>query len=1455
MELAEKKRKELRAALAAGKVNDPITMMIVSIGVSVGSSALQYAMRPKQPMRQVGLMKGTVQIQGSQQGTFIPEVYGAPPTDITFEPGEATTWPTITPNGTYATAGANGSIKKTGGTDQTWDCGAVHGTTVGADDDAFIEACFDISSVFSACAIGFNTDNTPASGQTIGGCPNMEFAVVAGINENGVNQFNEKVLTRNFFVVCNGVRGTDLGAWYSGDVFRVEKRSGKYHLYRGFAEVASFSPPTPSASLYITWAGWRTGFGLQWAHVSVGAVGPAPSAASGGCKIPAGIVWALAPKKHSYVTSSGQGSKKHPEQKVENFYYTIDLRANYCRGPVDLIREYANNDILINNDPRLASASGVYDTNLNTQALVSGAGTTVANGIYIKSGTYGGKPYFLLTGHLPTATFIEAEDGTLNGTAAVFNAVFASGGQGVVGLGQNANNWVQFSVDIPEDGDYKLSFGYQSDSITWSYEIRVDSSLEATVSCPPSGPTAIAVQSTILSLTAGTRVIRFGNESGSCPNLDYIAIVQDEATDPSSYVIKWSDEGSGARWNIFGAAGAYLYKDSEALAVEYPWQVETWATETGGTAPVPEVINYNPNKAVTHTATAPPDAVNPDGTGNAQNSGAMVTTGGDTYSGPDTYSGVVQGGTSGFVVYNGTMTQEPDPTEEANVDGIYGEGSATAYRGKSGIMHATLNLQRWENLVPNFTAVWQHRLYKTLGPIFRSFMLRIVDQNGLPLLGEDDYDISGIEDVTVRGMLIDGRKFAPAEIIDNPEIQDCYNYFTTEGDGKMLFYVNGDEPSELSVTIPESEVGWLDGASDMPEIFPSVTTSYVDETKLARRVTLEYIDPGTNWEHSTQSTQRKVTLGNAENDITVQLTLNPDEARAATSRRMYRDYVAGDKIKFTLSWKYLYLYPGYKITIPTQSGLTYKLRLTNKTGGIGIQDCEGEFLEPASFVQNAIGELPPHYEPPRIIPAATVLAVCDMPTVNPADTNKFGLYFAGAPRNADSQTWVGWKLFIQRAGVYVELATFPSAAIMGKIVSTSNLSTDPTETDNVGTILVDLYGTKAALSTVSEADMIAGANLAIVGDIYVGFATAEKVANYPNRWTLSVLRNGQHFTEDHIADDHTGREFVLMSNAVQFIELDVHTELNLPLYFKAVSVGQSPSEAAAIMKVCSGNSLRVGAPTSFTGFFDEGDGDLLEEWAGTTPAAGFEIYELQHLDSDLTTILGKAKFIDPVKGRHLQEYLIWNPDSVSGGGTATILPDGGVALSTTGTVIDSYGSAEVVGGFLIEFQIPPSADYPAILMGLYPEDSYVYNPDDNFSWHTAGTFPNYTARPEYDFTDSPGPTINVTEGDRLGIYIRPDGQVEYHINYSPSAKPVWISAKSVQTTKLYKAGVVGGRIEKVSWLRQGPEYKYTKIQQLLDNGLPVTDPPPDTIYARVRQLSPFDSGQPSAWTYGTFVRP
>src|SRR5678816_3152386 len=84
-EIKARKRAELEGAIERGEVAEPfsLTAFFVSLAVSAAVSTASYfvsrALTPKQRVQQ-GKLSGSLQLQNSEQGIMIPEIYGASPT-------------------------------------------------------------------------------------------------------------------------------------------------------------------------------------------------------------------------------------------------------------------------------------------------------------------------------------------------------------------------------------------------------------------------------------------------------------------------------------------------------------------------------------------------------------------------------------------------------------------------------------------------------------------------------------------------------------------------------------------------------------------------------------------------------------------------------------------------------------------------------------------------------------------------------------------------------------------------------------------------------------------------------------------------------------------------------------------------------------------------------------------------------------------------------------------------------------------------------------------------------------------------------------------------------------------------------------------------------------------------------------------------------------------------------
>jgi len=855
------------------------------------------------------------------------------------------------------------------------------------------------------------------------------------------------------------------------------------------------------------------------------------------------------------------------------------------------------------------------------------------------------------------------------------------------------------------------------------------------------------------------------------------------------------------------------------------------------------------------------------------------------FDGDNIGTGTIQGGGSSFAIYPGNATQQPDPTIEADTDGRYGAGSTPAYRNRSLVVHNALSLSRWGGIVPNITAVWEHETLKTLDVIFASLCERV----GVKI-ANGDYDFSGTP-IECRGLVITGRTFAPKEIIGSPDLQVAYNYFVTEAEGQIVGYAEGTEPS---VTIPDTDVGWLEGDTELPDIAPEVDSIIAPEISLPREVHVKSIDPDSDWELNTQNAIRQTTDGSSVELLELQITQLSDERRETAQRKLYRDYVAGTAHKFTLPWTYLYLYPGYKVTITRAEGFTHVMRLILITGGVGLLECEGVALEPETFNQPVNGVFPPGYRPPQPIPAMTIVSLMDTPLLRDGDAtenNGIGFYMCGTPRTGVEQNWQGFALYVNRNGLWSLISSSSLPGTIGTIVSATGLTADVF--DHTGHIIVDLYGTTATLSSITEADALADGskNYAIAGDMVLQFVTATQVAGFPNRWDLSVLRNGLRGTESFVSGSFTGKRFVLIDGAVKFVPIEI-SDINNTLEYRAVTSGQSLGDAATVDFAWTGGTLKPLKPASISGAFDLADDSLTLDWVDQSAPVADDAFELiiRSAANGGGTVKRGPLTIKPLELARTSSTPPLFPDTTRF--SDPFLPlDSVVALPSTaydwiapGGFIAHFTKVEHNGGLTIalaqsalfnlvgnshlETQVPLLNFDPTRNDNILPSFMGLYSDVGDF----VGWIRGESATELLEVTPASGgfsipATYTVAPGDRLSVLIQADGTVVYYVNYlGATSDPWWVSPVKLDLTLQYRAffyyrgtfttAVPTGTditigIRNTRWLRNIPEFNYTGTMQEEDNSGSL----PAVVHVGVRKKSSHPLGPASDWLYASFTRP
>ncbi|MGB9180272.1 MAG: phage tail protein, partial [Pyrinomonadaceae bacterium] len=388
---------------------------------------------------------------------------------------------------------------------------------------------------------------------------------------------------------------------------------------------------------------------------------------------------------------------------------------------------------------------------------------------------------------------------------------------------------------------------------------------------------------------------------------------------------------------------------------------------------------------------------------------------------------LLHGGGSQIALYPGNDTQNPDPTIQAAIDAQFGAGSTPAYRKRNYSRHSQFQLSDYGGVMPNLNGILEHAEIKTVNKLCEHFCQRVS-------LQPSDYNFTALSGLNLRGLRIQGRRYAPSEIMEGP-LQDVFGLIFTEIEGVITGLLEDDTPT---VTIDDSEIGWLE-SDEVPEgPLPELDSFVENELKLPRRVDVNYIDPGNEFETGSQGEKRQVTTGQQSETLQVEVTLIATEARAVAARKLYHEYVKGTTHRFQLSWTYLYLHAGYKIIVTRDEGFTHSILLSSITPALGVLECEGYALEPSVFTQPAVGVDGGGFEVlPVPIPAMTVLGLMDVSLLRDKDAlinNGVGIYACGVPRTGSSnQKWRGFSLWMDKIG-WERVANFTLPATMGRVV-------------------------------------------------------------------------------------------------------------------------------------------------------------------------------------------------------------------------------------------------------------------------------------------------------------------------------------------------------------------------------------------------------------------------------------
>ena len=521
-------------------------------------------------------------------------------------------------------------------------------------------------------------------------------------------------------------------------------------------------------------------------------------------------------------------------------------------------------------------------------------------------------------------------------------------------------------------------------------------------------------------------------------------------------------------------------------------------------------------------------------------------------------------------IYTGTDTQNPDPTIQA----AEGAANTPAYRDLAYVVMERLELADFGNRIPNFTFEIEAQSSATVATVIEE----LASEAGVPYLDSaraDYLDLRGYtvaRAATIRGLL--------------EPLRSAFFFDMSEIEGELQFFPVDATPVART---PTSDLGAHSFGTDRPAPYE---TKRISDVELPRQVTVQHMDPARDYQVNSQRSRRSTVNSNSDLSVDLPIVLEASEGKAIAEQMVSMARLRRNDVITSLPIDYLHVEPGNKIVAELADGKDRVLRVVRKENRLPRSiylECETDGAAVLSKSATAAAAPVPSQE--VHLPGVTVAHLMDLPILRDGDESS-SIYVVA---NGASQGWRGAVLYRSLDGGtnYDSLTDLTDGAVIGTIAEALGAASAE-YWDRANTIIVELLSSADTLESVSELQLLNGANGCLIGDEIVQFQTATLVA--PGTYELSGLLRGRKGTEDKIAGHTSGERFVLLSGLLGVVRQELPiSELGATRQYRAVSVGTLLADAPTQVFTYTARALQPYSVVHVKGNRD-GGGDLSISW-------------------------------------------------------------------------------------------------------------------------------------------------------------------------------------------------------------------------------------------------------------------
>jgi hypothetical protein len=444
-------------------------------------------------------------------------------------------------------------------------------------------------------------------------------------------------------------------------------------------------------------------------------------------------------------------------------------------------------------------------------------------------------------------------------------------------------------------------------------------------------------------------------------------------------------------------------------------------------------------------------------------------------------------------------------------------------------------------------------------------------------MASTDIDVSALVSKIVPGYGVLRESTGRAAI---EPLCSAYGVDAPERDAKLVFQWR---KTAADAVVDEDDLGAVADGSEQIR----VTENRRQEIELPSAVTVTYAARARDYQTATQSAKRWDDTIEAGDPRSVEfpLVLDDTDAQTLAHRLMFLAWIERTSFSFSLPPRWMIYDPGDVIDLPIGDESVRALITKLEVGGDGI-------VKVFAISTDAIAAEPPPQAP--VVPIflhqtlSTIqlmtLAVIDAPLLSD-DDDLAGIYVGAQGQNA---SWTGGAAYASLAGADYEFAasftgTTP-IGVAGPLAYHRSALIDRTNTLRV------VFNADVVLSSVTELEMLAGANRLMIGSELLSFATATQVAS--GVYDLSVLLRGQQGTE--WASGHASSSRAIVVDDLISVDLAA-SSIGTSTSWKGVSEGEFLDEVTAIAVTPAAVRIKPLSPVHIRGERDE-SGDLTITW-------------------------------------------------------------------------------------------------------------------------------------------------------------------------------------------------------------------------------------------------------------------